>query len=151
MVRVPLKYVFLPPLSSFFGYDPGVSYKKRSETDRTVWDAIIVDEINAGRPVIYSGQDVSVGHAFVCDGYEIKGSVPYFHINWGWGGSANGYFSSDALNPTVSTSHSFNDQTTIIYNIKPAETTVKWSPVHITADERQIGITSDAVDINPWE
>lgn len=142
-VRVPAALI------SFFGYDPGVSYKKRSETDRTVWDAIIVDEINAGRPVIYSGQDVSVGHAFVCDGYEIKGSVPYFHINWGWGGSANGYFSSDALNPTVSTSHSFNDQTTIIYNIKPAETTVKWSPVHITADERQIGITSDAVDINP--
>lgn len=92
-VRVPAAII------SFFGYDPEVSYKKRSETDRTVWDAIIVDEINAGRPVIYSGQDVSVGHAFVCDGYEIKGSVPYFHINWGWGGSANGYFSSDCSQP----------------------------------------------------
>lgn len=140
-VRVPAALI------SFFGYDPGVSYKKRSETDREVWDAIIVDEIEAGRPVIYSGQDVSVGHAFVCDGYEMRGSVPYFHINWGWGGSANGYFSSDALNPTVSTSHSFNDQTTIVYNIKPAQTSADWSPIHLTADERQVGMTSDVADI----
>ncbi len=140
-VRVPAALI------SFFGYDPGVSYKKGSETDRATWDAIIVNEINEGRPVIYSGQDVSVGHAFVCDGYEMRGSVPYFHINWGWGGSANGYFSSDALNPTVSTSHSFNDQTTIIYNIKPAEVSVNWSPIHITADEHQVGMTSDVTDI----
>ncbi|SHJ14451.1 C10 family peptidase [Bacteroides stercorirosoris] len=141
-VRVPAALI------SYFGYDPGVSYKKRSETDRTTWDAIIVNEINENRPVIYSGQDMSVGHAFVCDGYEMRGSVPYFHINWGWGGSANGYFSSDALNPTVSTSHSFNDQTTIIYNIKPAESSASWSPVHITSDERQIGMTSDVTDID---
>lgn len=140
-VRVPAALI------SFFGYDSGVSYKKRSETDREMWDAIIVDEIEAGRPVIYSGQDVSAGHAFVCDGYEMRGSVPYFHINWGWGGAANGYFSSDALNPTVSTSHSFNDQTTIIYNIKPAATSTNWSPVHLTADEYQIGMTSDVTDI----
>lgn len=141
-VRVPAALI------SYFGYDPGVSYKKRSETDRTTWDAIIVNEINENRPVIYSGQDMSAGHAFVCDGYEMRGSVPYFHINWGWGGSANGYFSSDALNPTVSTSHSFNDQTTIIYNIKPAESSAIWSPVHITSDERQIGMTSDVTSID---
>lgn len=100
-VRVPAALI------SYFGYAPQVSYKKRSETDRATWDGIIINEIEAGRPVIYSGQDVSVGHAFVCDGYEMRGTVPYFHINWGWGGSANGYFSSDALNPTVSTSAQF--------------------------------------------
>ncbi len=141
-VRVPAALI------SYFGYAPEVSYKKRSETDRATWDAIIVNEIDEGRPVIYSGQDVSVGHAFVCDGYEMRGSVPYFHINWGWGGSANGYFSSDALNPTVSTSHSFNDQTTIIYNIKPSVSSASWSPVHITSDERQIGMTSDVTSID---
>lgn len=135
-------------LISYFDYDPSVSYKKRSETDRATWDAIIVNEIDEGRPVIYSGQDVSAGHAFVCDGYEMRGSVPYFHINWGWGGSANGYYSSDALNPTVSTSHNFNDQTTIIYNIKPSSSSSNWSPIHITSDERQIGMTSDVTNIN---
>ncbi|MDE7116547.1 MAG: C10 family peptidase, partial [Muribaculaceae bacterium] len=62
-VRVP------SALINHFGYDAGVSYKKRAEMDREAWDNLIVSEIEAGRPVLYSGQDVSAGHAFVCDGY----------------------------------------------------------------------------------
>lgn len=134
-------------LASMFGYDPGVSYKKRAEMDKASWDALIVNEINEGRPVLYSGQDVSSGHAFVCDGYEKRGGVVFFHINWGWGGSANGYYASDALNPVVSRSHSYNDLTTIVYNIKPSSTTAEWSPVHITSDERQVGITLNVADV----
>ena len=38
----------------------------------------------------------SVGHEFVCDGYDGNG---YFHFNWGWGGMSDGYFLLDALNP----------------------------------------------------
>lgn len=136
-------------LVSMFGYDPGISYKKGSELDRSTWDAIIVNEINEGRPVLYSGQDVSAGHAFVCDGYEYMGDTPYFHINWGWGGSANGYYASDALTPTVSTSHSFNDLTTIVYNIKPATSSIEYSPIHLTSDECQIGMTSDVSNLKP--
>ena len=134
-------------LTSLFGYDAGVSYKKRDELDKASWDALIVNEINEGRPVLYSGQDVSSGHAFVCDGYEMRGDTPYFHINWGWGGSANGYFASDALNPVVSKAHSYNDLMTIIYNIKPAASALEWSPIHVTSDERQIGLTLDTDDI----
>lgn len=135
-------------LSSLFGYDSGVSYKKRSELSKETWDNVIVNEINEGRPVLYSGQDVSSGHAFVCDGYEIRGGIPYFHINWGWGGSANGYFASDALNPVVSKRHSFNDYMTIIYNIKPAANSTLWSDIHVTSDECQPGLTLDVSDIS---
>lgn len=142
-VKVPAALV------NMFGYDAGVSYKKGSELDRASWDAIIVNEIDANRPVLYSGQDVSAGHAFVCDGYEFRGSTPYFHINWGWGGSANGYYASDALNPTVSTSHSFNNLTTIVYNIKPATSSTIYSPIHITNDECQVGLTLDVTDLRP--
>lgn len=142
-VKVPAALV------NMFGYDSGVSYKKGSELDRASWDAIIVNEIDEGRPVLYSGQDVSAGHAFVCDGYEFRGNTPYFHINWGWGGSANGYYTSDALNPTVSTSHSFNNLTTIVYNIKPTTSSIIYSPIHITSDECQVGMTLDVTDIRP--
>ena len=48
------------------------------------------DEVAAGRPVLYTGNTESGGHAFVCDGYDESG---LFHINWGWGGSGDGYFS----------------------------------------------------------
>lgn len=128
-VRVPYA------LTTYFGYDAGVSYKKRAEMDKASWDELIVAEIEAGRPVLYSGQDVSVGHAFVCDGYEVRGSETYFHINWGWGGTANAYFASDALNPSASREYHFNDQTTIVYNIKPAALAGAWSPIHTPATE----------------
>ncbi|MDE6300252.1 MAG: C10 family peptidase [Muribaculaceae bacterium] len=137
-------------LTSMFGYDSGVSYKKRAEMDKASWEDLIVNEINEGRPVLYCGQDVSSGHAFVCDGYEFRGGKVYLRINWGWGGSANGYYASDALNPVVSRAHSYNDLMTVVYNIKPAaDVTMAWSPVHITSDERQPGLTLDVEEVAP--
>lgn len=122
-VRVP------GALSTYFGYDPGVSYKKRAEVaSQQAWDEIVINEINNGRPVLYCGQDVSAGHAFVCDGYDAEGRL---HFNWGWGGSANGYFSSTMLNPTVSRTHNYNNLNTIIYNIKPGNGNTAWSPIRL--------------------
>ena len=37
------------------------------------------------------------GHAWVCDGFD---SEDRFHMNLGWGGQANGYYSVTALNIT---------------------------------------------------
>ncbi len=67
-VRVPAALI------NNFGYDAGVSYKKRAEMGKEDWERVLVAEIDADRPVLYSGQDVSAGHAFVCDGYEQRGS-----------------------------------------------------------------------------
>ena len=140
-VKVPAALV------NYFGYDPGVSYKKRSETPtQAEFDRLVENEIRASRPVLYCGQDVTAGHAFVVDGYDpLSGMI---HVNWGWGGADGnnngGWYASTALNPTVSQSHSFNNLTTIIYNIKPGDgTNSAWSPLHITADGRQPGMSSD--------
>ena len=134
-------------LINYFGYDPGVSYKKRSETaTQAEFDRLVENEIRAKRPVLYCGQDVTAGHAFVVDGYDpLSGMI---HVNWGWGGADGnnngGWYASTALNPTVSQSHSFNNLTTIIYNIKPGNgSNSAWSPLHITADGRQPGMSSD--------
>ena len=134
-------------LVNYFGYDPGVSYKKRSETPtQAEFDRLVENEIRASRPVLYCGQDVTAGHAFVVDGYDpLSGMI---HVNWGWGGADGnnngGWYASTALNPTVSQSHSFNNLTTIIYNIKPGDgSNSAWSPLHITADGRQPGMSSD--------
>lgn len=134
-------------LINYFGYDPGVSYRKRSETPtQAEFDLLVETEIRAGRPVLYCGQDVTAGHAFVVDGYDpLSGMI---HVNWGWGGAdgnnIGGWYVSTALNPTVSQSHSFNNLTTIIYNIKPGNgSNSAWSPLHITADGRQPGMSSD--------
>ncbi len=139
-VRVPAA------LANYFGYDAGATYKKRSDVaSQEDWDAIVINEINAGRPVLYCGQDVSAGHAFVCDGYDAQGLL---HFNWGWGGGANGYFKSTMLNPTVSRTHYYNNLQTIVYNIKPNTNAIKaWSPIHITGDDTQVGIGTDLTDL----
>ncbi len=138
-VRVP------GALSTYFGYDPGVSYKKRADVaTQADWDKIVKDEIDAERPVLYCGQDVTAGHAFVCDGYRGE----YLHFNWGWGGAGNGFFLSTALNPTVSRTHHYNNLNTIIYNIKPATGSTEWSPIHITADGGQVGLGSNLTDLS---
>lgn len=48
------------------------------------WAALIHKELTTGNPLIYSVP----GHTAICDGYENG----YFHFNWGWGGSLDGYF-----------------------------------------------------------
>lgn len=53
-------------------------------------DALVMDELRAGRPVIYSGaSSKSEGHCFVIDGCNANG---YLHCNLGWGGNGDGYY-----------------------------------------------------------
>ena len=52
------------------------------------------NELNGNRPIIYVGYSNDGGHAWNIDGYDDD----YFHNNWGWGGSQNGYFLLSALN-----------------------------------------------------
>ncbi len=60
------------------------------------WADVIRTELDAGRPVLHMAQktDANVGHAFVIDGYDDAGK---FHVNWGWGGWANGYYDVNVL------------------------------------------------------
>ena len=68
-------------------------------TEYSVSIAKFTDYFNAdleeGRPIIMGGEDANNGgHEFVCDGRDENGK---FHINWGWEGDGNGYFSLSAL------------------------------------------------------
>lgn len=90
-------------LSTFFGYDRGMTYLRKQLYSDDEWAQMLRSELDAKRPVLYSGQTVmNEGHAFVCDGYDNAG---YYHMNWGWQGMGNGYYlivGTDALKPDVS-------------------------------------------------
>lgn len=62
------------------------------------WDEYIYNYIAVHGPLVYCGQGPGGGHAFVCDGYRSEG---YYHFNWGWGGTSDGYYVLDALNPAT--------------------------------------------------
>lgn len=79
-----------------FSYNPNMSYESRDFYSVQEWNKMVYDELAAGRPQIYGGQSGQGGHQFVCDGYKDG----FFHINWGWGGVADGYFSLQLLNPS---------------------------------------------------
>lgn len=61
------------------------------------WERMMRTEIEAGRPVLYTGYTGLIqGHAFVLDGQDASG---LFHVNWGYDGAYDGYFSWEILWP----------------------------------------------------
>ncbi|MCM1292474.1 MAG: C10 family peptidase [Bacteroides sp.] len=79
-----------------FGFAKTATYLSREVYPLNEWIALLHNELANNRPVYYSGRDTG-GHAFVVDGYR---SGNYFHINWGWGGTSDGYFLITALDPS---------------------------------------------------
>ncbi len=72
-----------------FGYANTCQYVTRNSYGNEQWKNLLKEELNAGRPMYYSGSNDEGGHAFVCDGYN---SDDFFHFNFGWGGNSNGYY-----------------------------------------------------------
>ena len=88
-------------LINYFKYQPTAEYLSKDSYTATEWDMILQNELNQGRPINYSGTNSSGqnGHSFVFDGYQTTSGTQY-HINWGWSGSNNGYFTVANLNPS---------------------------------------------------
>ncbi|HNQ68735.1 MAG TPA: C10 family peptidase [Bacteroidales bacterium] len=87
-------------LKQNFRYRAGVYELEKYDVEDSEWKFILREDLDKGHPILYRGtNDNGEGHAFVCDGYQ---DTSYFHFNWGWGGSANGYFYLDNINPRMS-------------------------------------------------
>ena len=89
----------LDVLVTQFGYDQGVHMAQANEYSASGWEALLYGELNERRPLVHSGFSSSSGHAFVIDGYEVRDSIGYYHLNWGWDGQSDGFFRIDMLNP----------------------------------------------------
>ena len=97
-----------------FGYDDSAVEIQRDNYSDEQWNKMLLEDLSAGRPVLYSGSSWDSGHAFVLDGYA-NGK---YHVNWGWGGSSDGYFSLDMLG---SGEYTFNYYQDMVHNIFPRE------------------------------
>lgn len=107
-------------LATNFRYDKSIRFVLRDAYALDKWVGIIGGELAASRPVIHTGASDQGGHAFVIDGCNTDG---YFHVNWGWGGSSNGYFVLTDLTPTDqgigSSEGGYNLRQGLIYSIMP--------------------------------
>jgi PKD repeat protein len=107
-------------LTYYFTYNASYSYKDMFTA--ADWKAMLKNNLDSLRPVLYGGQDATFGgHAFVCDGYQGTNN-DYFHFNFGWSGSSNGYEYVDAITPS-GTPDNFSTNQEAVYNIYPKPAT----------------------------
>ena len=107
-------------LMKHFKYRPDMAAIARDNYSDSEYCAILRAELDQSRPILYSGFGGG-GHSFVLDGYNNAGQ---FHVNWGWGGNHDGYFTIGALNPSGSgiggnLSGTYNVDNTALIGIRP--------------------------------
>ncbi len=98
-------------LRTYFNMQNTVQYITKNSYTPSQWENMLQSELDALRPIYYSGQSTDGGHAFVCDGYQ---GDNYYHFNFGWSGSGNGYY-------TLQDVYSFNMQQGMVRNIYPED------------------------------
>lgn len=101
-------------LKTYFKYKSTVRSIFKDDYPSDTWCAMLRNELDAARPIIFAGYGSAGGHCFVLDGYNTDG---LFHINWGWSGHADGYYAMELLNPTSSIL--FDDRLYAIIGVEP--------------------------------
>lgn len=139
-----------------FDYNRDMTYEMREWYDLVTWEDMIYSTLKGGHAVYYDGQNSNsstdnlsrVGaHAFVVDGYTGDG---FFHLNWGWGGTSDGYFLLSALDPYSQgiggSSSGYNFRQGTIVNMAPKSSNKIVAPlVFAIVHESKFGVTPTSV------
>lgn len=122
-------------LAKYFGYE-NVGKTQRWQVGDAEWERLIKESLDSGCPVPYAATNAGSGdarHIFVLDGYTDNG---YYHFNWGWGGSGNGYFLLSSMKPSNSDDYSSKaDSHQAYFNLRPAKPTIQEYTVTVSATE----------------
>ena len=105
-------------MSSYFRYNTDSHHEAKHNYSNATWCNMLKTDLDALRPVYYSGYSEDGGHAFVCDGYN---SDNYFHFNFGWGGSSNGYFITQSTDTDDNEVGGYGFGQSAIFNLHPLD------------------------------
>lgn len=122
-----------------FGYKYSYAGMRDSIGNDSIWLNMLYTSLSEGKPIYYAGwakedneagHSGTSGHGYIIDGYfsDITDSN-FFHINWGWNGSYNGYFKLDAMTPSGS---DFTQWHGAIIGIEPDSTYTGYDPSAIS-------------------
>ena len=107
-------------MENFFLYKNTLNGCYRSNYSETEWKNMLIADLDAGRPVIYTGRGDGGGHCFICDGYNNNNQ---FHFNWGWGGYCDGFYAINSMEPGTggigSGNGTYNESQSAIFGIEP--------------------------------
>lgn len=126
-------------LTQHFRYAATTRLVSAADYDAATWEKMMRSEIDADRPVIYTGESTMGrgSHGFVLDGYRDN----LFHFNFGWNGSGNGYFAISAFSST-STAFEFANQQQAVIGIKPLRED-NCAPLTLEGEGKYEGFYSD--------
>lgn len=138
-------------LKTYFRYNQALFSASRADYSNAEWDSLLTNELNASRPILYSGNDSDGGHAFVIDGYD---SLGLYHVNWGWGGHCDGYYTFDNLSPTGSgiggnQSNAYNNDCRALLQVFPA-TENSVVTVNVASADSQMGTVTGGGTFAPY-
>ena len=103
-------------LRNFKFHDTSICLLFRRYYSQKEWLDIIYNELMAKRPIIYGGNNDKSGHSFIFTGIDDKGRV---YVNWGWDGTANGFYDVSDLRPINDTSNHYNFGNEMVIGITP--------------------------------
>ena len=118
-------------LKNFFRYSQSAVYRCKEDFAEN-WINMLETELDNLRPVLYRGSG-SGAHAFVVDGYSRDGS---FHVNWGWGGSFDGWYHLDNLTPGSSV---FTKEQCGVFGLEPSGPDLTVTRLSIQPDNPDAG------------
>jgi hypothetical protein len=98
-------------LTDHFRYASTAQFIEKNNYSTAQWENMMQANLDAGKPLYYSGYSSDGGHAFVCDGYQ---GSNYYHFNFGWSGSSNGFY-------TLQNVGGFNQGQGMVRNIYPGD------------------------------
>ncbi len=129
-------------LKKHFRYSSAFGRFKSDYSD-AIWKALIKEELDKGRPILYSGEDASAGgHGFICDGYDNNDK---FHFNFGWNGSYDGYYALTAITPD---SYNFSSSQNAIFAFVPDSLNTELNPADMRLYSTKMTISSTTVMSN---
>ena len=122
--------------TTYYGYDAGAIRLSHRFYNNDEWCALLVDNIDTTGPLVYTANNGTSSHAFVVDGYSGSNQ---FHINWGWGGRGNGFF-------TMPDFARYTETHTAIFNLKPDAGGTVPDDLLITSNGASIGLVSSETE-----
>lgn len=138
-------------LNKYFGFDDGAYCASRYDYSADEWEELLYSELSTGHPLSYQGFSSGGGHAFVVDGYDGEG---LYHLNWGWGGSSDGWFVISILNPgdnsgigASNSTDGYNMSNNAIIGVRPVDDGIK-SESATCATMNSVSINGTSIKLN---
>lgn len=127
---------------NYFKFHNSAVTRSANSYSTSEWASLLRTNLDLSRPMIYQGVGSSGGHAFICDGYQ---GTNYFHFNWGWSGTYDGYFYLDNLNAG---SNSFTQQQAAVMNLYPiAQPQNDMAAISISGDDISVAGVQNSYQI----